>query len=75
MVEQTPFFRNDKKEIQTVIISRQTFPGDTEPADTKAEDSAATTETSLQTSDMESAKAPATPYTSLQTDVAGKKRD
>ena len=55
-----------------MIISRQTFPGDTEPADTKADNDAATTETSLQTSDMESAKDSATPHTSLQTDVAGK---
>ena len=71
MVELTPFIRNDEKEIQTVILSRQSFPSDTESADTKAENSAATTETSLQTSDMEQAKAPATPHTSLQTDVAG----
>ena len=55
-----------------MIISRQSFPSDTESVDTKAEDSAATTETSRQTSDMEPAKVPATPHTSLQTDVAGK---
>ena len=54
-----------------MILSRQSFPSDTESADTKAENSAAATETSLQTSDMEPAKAPATPHTSPQTDVAG----
>ena len=55
-----------------MIISRQSFPGDTEPADTKADNDAATTEPPLQSSDMESAKDPATPHTSLQTDAAGK---